>query len=168
VPYLILALGLLIHIAFGQIQNTLTAFGNTRIIFIVDVFAVGANAWLNWTLIPMLGITGAAIATATTYTVRNMTLMAFLYYKHGFHPVSRNYITVVLLVTLAAVGISRVELSPSLPLVVASGAILIATTGVGYLRYGISEADVKLFDRLEVRFGRSFDWLRRAHLSVRK
>ena len=49
------------------------------------------NVVLNVSLIPLIGITGAAIATASSLALANMILSTKLYFLSGIHPLTVEY-----------------------------------------------------------------------------
>lgn len=63
----ILATGLLVHTSLGLSQQALIAMGKTKTIMIGNTAAALLNIALNILLIPLLGIEGAAIASAISY-----------------------------------------------------------------------------------------------------
>jgi O-antigen/teichoic acid export membrane protein len=90
----ILALGSFTSAAFGRCQDALSAFGYTRYIFAVNAIAGVLNVVLNAVLItgygaaPDLGITGAALATASSTVTLNGSALAVLWQKSGVNPFS--------------------------------------------------------------------------------
>ena len=84
----ILAIGLFTGTLSFAPQYLLTMTKNTRAIFIISLIATSINVVLNWTLIPVYGITGAAIATATTYLVNLTLLLAYSWHVMRISPFS--------------------------------------------------------------------------------
>jgi len=91
----ILVLGSFTSASFGRCQDTLSAFGYTTYIFVINAVAGVLNVGLNAALIggygpiPSLGIEGAAIATAISTVVLNGSALAVLWVKSGVNPFSR-------------------------------------------------------------------------------
>ena len=62
----ILAFGVLISATMGPAQQIITVYGKTKIILWCSSFTAFTNILLNFFLIPLYGINGAAIATSTS------------------------------------------------------------------------------------------------------
>jgi O-antigen/teichoic acid export membrane protein len=84
----ILSVGLLMSGAYGRCQDTLSAFGFTTYILVVNVAAAAFNIGLNIALIPTYGITGAAVASAISLVSLNGLALAVLWRKSGITPFS--------------------------------------------------------------------------------
>lgn len=104
----ILSLGFFTSAAFGRNRSTLSALGHTKHILATDVLTLGINVAMNLLLIPVYGFVGAAVASATSYVVRNVVIYGVLHYKCSITPFSRQLVTVyaVLPVVLFPVGFS--------------------------------------------------------------
>ncbi len=100
----ILALGFFVHLLLGPNGMTLIATGNVRFLTIASFAAATVNFILNLVLIPSYGITGAAIASASTYVTVNTLISSKLYKNYGIHPFTRNYIK-PMLVSLGVVAL---------------------------------------------------------------
>jgi O-antigen/teichoic acid export membrane protein len=66
----------------------------------------------NWWLIPIYGITGAAIATTMSVAIVNLTRYLFLLIKFKLQPFSTNYLKVFIIIALV---LGLIHLAPSLP-----------------------------------------------------
>ena len=66
VPLLILLLGYAIGASFGDVGATLSSIGKVHIPFRISAVCAVLNVILNILLIPIFGISGAALATAAT------------------------------------------------------------------------------------------------------
>ena len=75
----ILAFGYLIASAVGPTSSTLAAFGRTKIIMGCYFVGAGMNFFLNIYLIPIYGVNGAAIATASSFAFMNILTFLFVY-----------------------------------------------------------------------------------------
>lgn len=86
VPLVILVVGQIIHAAVGPVLGLLSMTGHQKLC--AQVFAVSAvtNVVLNATLIPLAGVTGAAIATAASVVLWNVWLMVAVIRKVGVNP----------------------------------------------------------------------------------
>lgn len=87
-----LALGFFVHTFLGPNGATLTAMGKTKILMWASLSSAVLNVVLNVSLIPLIGITGAAMATASSLALANMILSTKLYFLSGVHPFTKNYL----------------------------------------------------------------------------
>jgi O-antigen/teichoic acid export membrane protein len=85
-PLVILVIGQTIHAAVGPVLGLLSMTGHQKLC--AQVFAVSAatNVILNACLIPVAGLTGAAIATATSLVLWNLWLLVVVIRKVGVNP----------------------------------------------------------------------------------
>ena len=118
----ILASGFFINNIIGLNGATLITMGKARFVMWSTLFAVILNIILNIVLIPNLGIIGAAIATATTFAMKNILWSLGLYSFARMHPFTRNFlkpfialaafIVVVLLIVESLFSVTSVWLLP--------------------------------------------------------
>jgi O-antigen/teichoic acid export membrane protein len=85
----IVSTGFFISAAQGRCQDTLSAFGFTGYILLINVGTAVLDIVLNAALIPMYGINGAAAASAIAYVTLNGVALGVLWYKSGINPLSR-------------------------------------------------------------------------------
>lgn len=88
----ILIVGFLISLLPGLTGNYLTAVGETKLLMYISAGTMILNVIVNVALIPVYGIVGAAIATATARTFNNAVQSYFIYREHGISPYNRNYV----------------------------------------------------------------------------
>ena len=88
----ILSLGLMVHTFLGANGMALLVMGNTRLLMWASLLGAALNVVLNATLIPPLGITGAAIASMVSYLAINVFVSIRLYQLYKIHPFTRNYL----------------------------------------------------------------------------
>ncbi|MDY6775433.1 MAG: flippase [Halobacteria archaeon] len=69
----------------GPNGATLTAIGKTRVVMWANLGAFFVNLGLNVYLIPVYGLTGAAVATAAALVIRNVARVVVLYYLTDAH-----------------------------------------------------------------------------------
>ena len=93
----ILSLGFFIHASFGPNSGILLTMGKTRLL--MWIFLIGAliNITLNITLIPPLGVVGAAIASALSFIAMNIFKATKLYQFSKIHPVTKNYLKPIMI-----------------------------------------------------------------------
>jgi O-antigen/teichoic acid export membrane protein len=100
----ILALGMFIHVLLGPNAATLIAIGSTKLNMIDDLIGAITNISLNIFLIPLMGIVGAAIASAISLAVINTLKSMQIYQMHKIHPFTANYMKpIVTSITLISV-----------------------------------------------------------------
>jgi O-antigen/teichoic acid export membrane protein len=81
IPLLILTLGNLINALSGSVGLLMSLTGHERTALKIIVVSVIINLIANYILIPLYGLTGAAIATAISVAIRNITLVIVVYKK---------------------------------------------------------------------------------------
>ncbi|MHB2266960.1 lipopolysaccharide biosynthesis protein [Aliihoeflea sp. PC F10.4] len=79
----VLCLGIVMACALGPGEDILTMTGGERLCALGFFIALFANLALNFTLIPIMGMTGAAIATATALALRGIILAIFAHRQLG-------------------------------------------------------------------------------------
>ncbi|WP_265110468.1 flippase [Halosolutus halophilus] len=92
----LLAGAFLFNVTFGGPDGTLLqGLGYSRMVFVNTLVLFGANLLVSMTLIPFVGIEGAAIGSATAlFLVGGLTLVE-VYYLDGIHPFTRDFAKVV-------------------------------------------------------------------------
>ncbi len=86
----ILSVGLMFHTFFGANAMTLLVMGNTKLLMWASLLAAGANVALNISLIPIWGITGAALASLISYSATHIFMSVKLYQLSRMHPFTEN------------------------------------------------------------------------------
>jgi O-antigen/teichoic acid export membrane protein len=81
-----------IHVFLGPNAATLIAIGRTKLNMIDDLIGAITNISLNISLIPLMGIIGAAIASAISLAVINTLKSAQIFHMHKIHPFTKNYL----------------------------------------------------------------------------
>ncbi len=81
----ILALGLLARAAIGPIERLLNMLGQQRACALVYAGAFAVNFGLCLILIPLWGMAGAAIATASALIIESILLYIVTKNRLGFH-----------------------------------------------------------------------------------
>jgi O-antigen/teichoic acid export membrane protein len=90
-PLQILVLGFFFHSACGPNGNTLISMEKQKTVALLTGTGVILNVILNWILIPIFGMAGAAFATASVYILTNILLSAKIYSLTKMHPFTKNY-----------------------------------------------------------------------------
>jgi O-antigen/teichoic acid export membrane protein len=94
----ILSFGLMTHVFFGHNSNILVVYGKTELLMTLSLIVALINIILNASLIPIFGISGAAIATTLSFIIINLIISSYIYYKFKISAFSKNYTKSVLLV----------------------------------------------------------------------
>lgn len=162
----ILALGFFTHVMLGPNGMTLIATGNVRFPTLASSIAAITNFALNLVLIPLYGITGAAVASALTYTTGNALTSAKLYMDYGIHPFTRNYVKPCLASLATAALVYLISKAFSLHI----GSLALVLLFVAFLSiYFLSLLLTRSFDRedimimlaIEERLGLDLSWVKR-------
>ncbi|MBU7017910.1 MAG: flippase [Theionarchaea archaeon] len=161
----ILSTGYMFHVLMGPVGQNLVIFGRPRLIMINNCVGLVINIMMNWILIPLYGINGAATATALMYVGLNLMALFQVYRISGMHPFSRNYVKPLLsslgLVVVFSAAFEYVFTVPywTLPFVfalfVGSYFLIIVVTR------SFDREDIMLLKTLEKRVGIDLSWLRK-------
>lgn len=95
--FLFLMIGRLVDMYFGLNGTIFVMSKKYRYDMLFTVLLIIVVVMLNLYLIPLLGITGAAIATTVAYLVYNFGRLLFVYRAYGIHPFERGQFNVILL-----------------------------------------------------------------------
>lgn len=100
----ILSLGAFINTFLGPNNFALVAYGETRLVLYGSLAPAAVDVVICLLLVPRIGISGAAIATAVALGVSNLMFSSMLWIKHKLHPFERKYLFAV--VFLFAFGLA--------------------------------------------------------------
>ena len=92
-------------IILGLNSQNLVITGKLKIILIASIISAVVNISLNYYLIPIYGINGAAFASMISIIITNSFLSILLYYYTKVQPFSKNLIKPIVLVILSSLGI---------------------------------------------------------------
>ncbi len=107
-PEYSLGIGIIIYIAFAQFLDAFTSVNNeilsssilyrfqTYFIFLMIVLVIG----LNYLLIPIYGIEGAAISTMLSLSFINIFRTFFIWFRFKLHPFTKQNITVFIILII--------------------------------------------------------------------
>jgi stage V sporulation protein B len=116
----ILAVGITISAACGGPDGgLLQGLGYSRLVFLNTAVLLAVNVGVSVLLVPRIGITGAAIGTASALTINGLLAVGECQHFHGVHPLTRDLGKVLLAAVPAAAGASAVVLVVESPLLVA-------------------------------------------------
>ncbi|ASJ08229.1 capsular biosynthesis protein [Thermococcus siculi] len=157
----ILSTGFIFSVIMGLNGMSLIAIGEPHANLIGNVFAATANILLNFFLIPVYGIEGAAVATATSYITANLFRGWWLYRKTRIHPFGTNNIKQL------SVGIAMVLVLVYLNITPSSIWVTFGILAVLSLLYfsavivlkSIEPEDIELLRAIEKKTGLNLDFL---------
>ncbi|WP_336343303.1 flippase [Halalkalicoccus ordinarius] len=159
----ILVLGLLSRALSGLDGDMVKAINRPRIELYAAILGMLANFTLNILLIPVYGITGAALATVTGYIVYNTAELICIYRLVGATPFSLNIVKYVATVLLLGM-LASVLITPALSL------IGLAVLGICFtliqpivliLTHSVEPADLALLEDVESKIGKDLKLLKR-------
>jgi len=163
VPLQVATFGAFLVTALGPSANAQVAFGQTRLLALNSVVAAAVDIGLAFALVPIYGLTGAAVAWAVANTVYTALSLGELAWITGVHPF-RPHFVVPLVATAVPVALF-LEFAPvrypfwSLPLVAVGIAVLLVL--VILATRSVDEGDRLLLGALENLVGRPLPLLRR-------
>ena len=161
----ILAAGFFIDASTGPVSSIIQTFGRTKISMGCGFIGAGANFMLNFLLIPIYGITGAAIATASSYVLVNIVLLIFAYRIGRMQPYKMSYlkplfasvisVSVVYVATKYVMGVSFFVLA------VMFFVFLLLYFFLLLLFKSFDEEDLMIMGAIDERLGMKSDWVRK-------
>ncbi len=156
----ILAAGYLVDALVGRVGSFLQSKGYTRYLLYNNVAALTLNLILNIILIPIYGIIGAAIATASSTILTNLLMFAEVWRKEGIISIPYKKILKIIITglipLLAVIGLDRI-LFASTPywFLIPAGLIYGLLYSVLYLKIlGLGEEEKEVFLRIGEIIGR--------------
>lgn len=91
ISMVIILTGFFIHVLSGLSGDALIALGYTQIVMFGNIGVGLLNVSLNILLIPVFGIMGAAVASASSYALFNLGYLYWIYRKTGITPFSKHF-----------------------------------------------------------------------------
>lgn len=152
----ILSVGFIFHALMGLNGMSLVVLGKNKFILLTTLIGAVVNVLLNFNLIPLYGIVGAAIASTTAYISINIVMSYKLYLEKKIHPFTRNYVKplfsgLVLIYLLEEISSSIIIVAWMLPF------ILIAFFGLYVFLLLITKSfekeDLKILSAIERKIG---------------
>lgn len=161
----ILSSGYLFISLFGLTEQILEAYGRTKIIMGCIFFTAAINVILNWYLIPIYGITGAALATGSSLAILGLIQFLFMYRIAKMQPFRFSYLKPVLasiFAVLIVYGITKYLIGASFFVLIG----MLFTFIVIYfflllLVKGFEEEDLMIMRAIDQRVGTKTDLLRK-------
>jgi O-antigen/teichoic acid export membrane protein len=161
----ILAFGVLITAMVGPASLVITAYGRTKIIMWCSFFGASANVLLNFFLIPVYGINGAAVATGFSLALTTILHLVFAYRIGRVQPFGWSYAK-PLFASIVAVAVVYVVVQYVIGVSVISLVVMLFVFGLLYfilllLTKGFDEEDLVVMRAVDQRVGIRLDWVRR-------
>lgn len=108
----------------------------------------------NLTLIPSLGINGAAIASLVTFVLANVIRGTYLSYRFKFHPFTKNFgFAIILFLCISGVGLILPSVGNPILDIIFRSIVIITLYGASLLGFKISDDFNNLFGQILKRFG---------------
>jgi O-antigen/teichoic acid export membrane protein len=152
----------LIFIALGQIANVIvgpagyinTMTGNPRYSLYNNFIVLFLNIAMNYMLIPLMGINGAAIATAVSVLIANFIRLFFVYSKLKIHPYSVDYFKITLAIFLSYfisnfINQFLINTMHDLIVILIITIIFFSLFSVFYYIFGISKEDKFILNKMK-------------------
>ncbi len=154
----ILSAGFFLHVLIGPTMSTMVVLGRTKSVMAFSVIAGVLNIILNVVLIPLIGIAGAAIASAASYLLMQFAYLIVLVLKYRIQPFTKKYLTPVLFSTLIIAiiyyFIESFFVVPPLWFVILMFVVFLVIYGLSVLfTKSFDEEDIMILLAIEKRFG---------------
>ena len=160
----ILAFGYFITSLFGLASSLLQSYGKTKIIMGCSFIGASINFILNFLLIPIYGVTGAAIATGFSLALLGLLYLFFIYRIGRVQPFKSSYVkplfaslialSVVYVITKYVVGVSLLSLAGMFFI------FLILYFFLLLVFKSFEEEDLMIMRAIDERLGTKSDWVR--------
>lgn len=160
----ILVFGLLFGYTVGLNAQILQVYGKTKIIMLYTSISATANFVLNLFLIPLYGLNGAAIATASSFILGGFLRFIFVYRIGKMQPFRWNYLKpafVSIIAVLVVYAVTKYVVGVSLPsLIIMLFVFLVLYFLLLLLVKGFEEEDLVIMKAIDERLGTKSNWIR--------
>ena len=147
----VLCVGYFVSVTCGGPDGALLqGMGYSRLVFANTILLVLTNITVSILLVPRIGITGAAIGTASALAVAGIAALIEVYYLRGIHPFTTDLAKVFVAAVPAAVaGWLVTTLAPGLLLAAVGipAAVLVTYAGVLVATDAFTEEDVEVAEQ---------------------
>jgi O-antigen/teichoic acid export membrane protein len=161
----ILTSGYLFISLFGLTDPILEVYGRTKVIMGCTVLTAAINVILNWYLIPIYGITGAALATGSSFVFWSVIQFLFVYRLGKMQPFRFNYLKPVLASVFAVLivyGITKYLIGVSFFVLIGMlFAFIVIYFFLLLLVKGFEEEDLMIMRAIDQRLGIKSEWVRK-------
>ena len=150
---LIIGISKLIDMTAGINGSIIMTSKYYRFDLVSMIFLVLLSILLNYLLIPVYGITGAAIATATSLFLYNMIKGIYVWLKFRMQPLSPKLIIVIFLSLIILLGSLQVERIGNLYVDLSLRSVIITILySIGILAFNVSEEANKIWADIKSKF----------------
>jgi len=161
----ILMSGFMVAMMVGPVSEILQAYGKTKTILMITYIGAGVNFLLNFLLIPIYGINGAAIATGLSLALLYIVNFLFAYRVVKVQPFRLSYLKIVL-ASLLAVSVvyllTKYVIGVSIPALIGMLFVYLALYGFLLLvMKSFEEEDLMIMRAIDQRLGMKSNWIRK-------
>jgi len=150
-----IGMGQIIRVAVGPAGYINTMTGKPRFELYNNFIVLILNVILNYMLIPIYGINGAAIASAFSVAIANLYRLIMVYKYLKIHPYNSSFIKVLLSVFLSlfiSIGLnSLIDIWWIANMIIVSLTFITLFSGI-YYKLGFSEEDIFILNKLRNKF----------------
>ncbi len=160
----ILMCGFMVYAVMGPAGAILRSYGRTKTVMVTNYIGAISNFGLNFLLIPIYGINGAAIATGLSLALLYSLNFMFAYRVAKIQPFRLSYLKIILasliavfvvyLLTKYVVGVS------TLALIAMLFVFLILYSGLLLFMKSFEDEDLMVMRAIDQRLGTKSDWIR--------
>ena len=160
----ILVFGFMIGAAVGPTGATLQTYGKTKTVMMVNYIGAAINFGLNFLLIPIYGVNGAAVATGFSLALLYILSFLFAYRAAKVQPFRLSYLRIILasliavlvvyLLTRYVIGVSTFALIAMLIV------FLLFYFSLLLLMKSFEEGDLMIMRAIDQQLGTKSDWVR--------
>jgi len=162
---LILVSGFMVVTALGPVSEILQAYGRTKTLMIAHYVGAAINFLLNFFLIPLYGINGAAIATGFSLAV--LVIVNFLFARRvaRIQPFKLSYFKIILAALLAVSVVyllTKYVIGVSTPALIGMLFVYLPLYGFLLLVFkSFDEEDLTIMRAIDQRLGTKSNWIRK-------
>lgn len=153
----ILALGFSIYCVFGIANSVIWAYGKTKLIMVGSFIGAGMNVVLNFLLIPIYGINGAAVATGLSIILPSILYLFFVYRIGKMQPFRMNHLKPVfasMVSVLVVYGLTKYIIGESfISFIVMFFVFLLIYFFLLLILKGFEEEDLMIMSAIDERLG---------------
>lgn len=152
----ILAVGFTIHNVLSAQGSILEALGRSRLIALNSTVSAAINVAINVTLIPRIGLEGAAVATAVSYVLMDLLLVGEVWYLTEANPLPHKVFAPIILAIplIGATWLLSPNIPGTLPWLVFLGAVFTVVYMLAIvLVLGVESEEMMLVRSVEEQYG---------------
>ena len=156
---IILAIGQLINLATGNVGPVLMMTGHQNRWLITSMIVLGVNFVMNWTLVPLYGLTGAAFSTGVTIGVLFISGLLQARWILNLWPYDRthlNWILATLPTAIILFMIRALNIDPSILNFIVNMIVSVSVFSTTMLIFGLGPQDKDFIRSVRDRFYKGF------------